>query len=121
MSGVICDCGQVARAGKLQMSNGGWHWGYYCWDCRRWVVYRDRLWQPHESADLDVMDVVHHAEQRICDWCDECEFCELHHNWPRGVFGDDAEKGPLSWLCVDCHEKWHAKMKMPIRGRDEAA
>ena len=106
----VCDCGQLSQPGKLQGSNGTWMWGYYCADCPRWLTYRGRVWQPHDGADLDVIDVIQWAEERTCEWCGEEEFCENHHYWPREFFSADADKGPTGWLCVECHDLWHRKV-----------
>ena len=108
-----------AEPSKIQIANGTWKWGYYCWDCAQWVIKRQGqtgVWLPNRLADLDVLPVVDYPEPRECEHCHELEFCEEHHYGPKGLFGkDDAENWPTGWLCVGCHGYWHAKMGHPIR------
>lgn len=32
---------------------------------------------------------------------------QLHHWAPRGIFGDEADCWPTSYLCRPCHKLWH--------------
>jgi glutamate formiminotransferase len=42
----------------------------------------------------------------------KCEVCnadegELHHWAPQHLFGAEADRWPVSYLCRACHRKWH--------------
>ena len=108
---------------RRQTGNGGWSVGWYCPDCSRWVVRPGRtgIWIPQNDTDLvmDIEDIPiqEYAKLETCGHCGEEEFCEFHHYAPRANFGDDSERWPQGWLCVNCHELWHAKMGQPIRQR----
>lgn len=32
---------------------------------------------------------------------------EEHHWAPRAVFGPESDLWPTSWLCPNCHQRWH--------------
>ena len=106
----FCECGELSRAGQIQGSNGVWLWGYFCWSCLKFLEYKGCMFQTHIDVDLDVVDVISWPEKHVCGWCKEEKFCEKHHYWPREFFGDDAEKGPVGWLCMECHDLWHRKL-----------
>jgi DNA-directed RNA polymerase subunit M/transcription elongation factor TFIIS len=41
-----------------------------------------------------------------CEVCDANEG-ELHHWAPQYLFGDEANRWPVAYLCRTCHRKWH--------------
>lgn len=41
-----------------------------------------------------------------CEVCDANEG-ELHHWAPQYLFGDEADRWPIGYLCRACHRKWH--------------
>jgi len=100
--------------------NGAKHVGYYCEDCGGWEIRPGQRgkWLPHAGIDVDALPVV--VEQGIaqCEHCKKHTWCELHHYAPRKLF-KDADNWPTGWLCTPgCHEEWHAKIGLPIRGYD---
>ena len=39
---------------------------------------------------------------------------ELHHWAPREFFDYEADAWPTSWLCVECHARWHNTMRRAV-------
>ena len=103
---------------KRQFCNGSEHAGWFCLECRRFFVKAGErgMWLPKTRFDLADLPLEEYGQQEVCGHCGETLFCEEHHYGPRNNFGrDDAELWPKGWLCVDCHELWHARMNQPIR------
>lgn len=43
-----------------------------------------------------------------------CWGTEEHHWAPRSTFGDEAFLWPTSWLCRDCHIRWHQTIGVAV-------
>ena len=115
-----CKCGGLAEMRRRQADNGADHVGYHCADCDRWASFYGKKWLPHAmlrdaGVIIDDLDYARMGELAECVRCGQMELCETHHFAPRKCF-DDPDKWPTAMLCVPCHEEWHYKMGMPIRG-----
>ncbi|MBU2052495.1 hypothetical protein KKH13_04800 [Patescibacteria group bacterium] len=51
--------------------------------------------------------VIDNDQVPFCEVCGSVDNIEYHHCAPRHLFGDDADKWPISRLCRKCHIKWH--------------
>jgi hypothetical protein len=117
--GAIIGCrhGDAFLARKIA-ENGAVQVGFYCRECRRWVT-REKggrgVWLPHDDAllgdaDLETLPIVETwMTFRRCEGpCGRTLQCEEHHVAPRVIFGADADRWPLVYLCRECHMRWHA-------------
>jgi len=99
--------------------NGHWQVGNFCLDCATFIKFPDQpgMWFSHKGLILDDIPIETWGVMEECGHCKTMQFCEWHHYGPKEMFGnDDAESWPQGWLCVSCHDYWHARMKRPIRG-----
>lgn len=54
----------------------------------------------------------------VCEVCGK-EGAELHHWAPSAIFGHhEAEKWPTSFLCQQCHARWHHLVTPTVRYSD---
>lgn len=62
----------------------------------------------HETfPDVDSIPVIaDHRDGTPCERCGSLEGTEYHHWAPSALF-DDADNWPTSYLCRDCHNRWH--------------
>ena len=106
-----CGCAQwLIGVGKI-VSGATVH-PWYCGSCgKRTTVYAKKefaaRWAADRGASLRVIDFK--VEKRGCAVCG-ADGAEMHHWAPRVFFGEDADKWPMSALCVPCHTRWHQIM-----------
>lgn len=68
-------------------------------------------WLPHDpirkyGINIDEIPIVEDYRVQTCSVCGTLG-AQLHHWAPRYLFGDEADKWPLTYLCVPCHIRWH--------------
>ena len=42
-------------------------------------------------------------DKQICEKCKESHYCDEHHIFPKGIFGE----GEKVFLCKNCHDEYH--------------
>lgn len=97
--------GDTVSLGKVKCSNGTIQYKAYCQECGGHgspLPYKDI-----EGLDDQQIPLVHSQDAVPCERCGSPDGSEEHHWAPWHLFGDDAMTWPTSYLCLECHVKWH--------------
>jgi len=64
-----------------------------------------------KPTNIDSLPIVrdYRTPEFVCEVCGAIGV-EEHHWAPRFIFGEEADKWPVSRLCPKCHSLWHAKV-----------
>lgn len=64
-------------------------------------------------------DPVYATNIEVCEVCGSVG-AEFHHWAPYHLFGQEANRWPTSYLCVECHNRWHKTVtpNMRMKKRD---
>jgi hypothetical protein len=96
---------------RIRQANGASTWRLQCTKCRH-VCAASILHAKLPKPVRDEARLVRNAmdPSRRCARCgSSSKGVELHHWEPRDVF-DDFDEWPKSWLCPECHKRWHERM-----------
>ncbi len=102
--------------GKAKNSGGHNVCVFYCGYCSHRTT--------HFVACQSVIDAgVEPCEIKTTWKLPSCEVCgkegaENHHWAPYALFGGESEKWPRSYLCQECHSKWHRIVTPNMRCAD---
>ncbi|RAK26359.1 hypothetical protein C7374_11444 [Falsochrobactrum ovis] len=99
--------GDTATLGKVKCANGTIQYKAFCAECGG----RGAPFSHQEMAHLDdtrIPVIIDHPSVP-CERCGSTNGVEEHHWAPWHLF-DDAHNWPTSFLCMSCHQDWHAKV-----------
>lgn len=96
--------GTVAALGKIRCANGSFQYKAYCLECGGKGT--NFPYSAIVGLDEDRIPVISDHEAVPCERCGSREGWERHHWAPIHLF-EDAEEWPKSYLCRECHAKWH--------------
>ncbi|MGH3800865.1 MAG: hypothetical protein ACRDTD_12140 [Pseudonocardiaceae bacterium] len=82
-----------------------------CLRCGRMDYPGSSLPRGSELFDVCLRDLREHHDVPPCVRCGTDQGTELHHWAPQAIFAD-ANLWPTAPLCRDCHQLWHAAMRM---------
>lgn len=105
----------VASLGKIVCSNGVNQFKFYCLECGG---LSNPIAHTH-LVDVEkyyVVPVLNDFGGLPCERCGSSEGSEKHHWAPKHLF-NDAETWPKSYLCRECHARWHAVVTPNMGGR----
>ena len=99
-------CGQKAWiVGFYTDAAGKPKYPFVCYNCGQRTQHFAK-----RKAVLMSGEEVHHMHPKtlpfICEVCNK-EGAEQHHWAPWHLFDNEANKWPVSYLCEECHKKWH--------------
>jgi uncharacterized protein YlaI len=78
--------------------------------------------RKHDNArDFELPECANYSTNEPCAACGTIGFLELHHWAPRHLFGNDSDNWPTSYLCPDCHQRWHATVTPTMSHRKATA
>ena len=90
---------------KQKNRGGSWQYRYMCQGCEylvpKYVKKADVI-----AAGLDPEEVPIAGARHKCEVCNN-DGAQLHHWAPWALFGAEADKWPQSYLCPQCHTRWH--------------
>ena len=96
----------ISRSGTSMFAN-------YCDRCGgrvgKWIPHT-RVEQTTQTAIAQAITDTPVEKRREAHPCERCAhpYSEHHHWAPRHLFGEqEAAQWPTSWLCTDCHLRWH--------------
>ncbi len=91
--------------GKAKNSGGHNVCVFYCGHCSHrtthFVACRSAL-----EAGVEPDEIKTNWKLPSCEVCGK-EGAENHHWAPYALFGGESERWPRSYLCQECHAKWH--------------
>ena len=95
------------KVGRMVDSGGGIRYPYFCGGCGT----RTQLYQKKKQA-ISAWAMDGRTEIKTERPLPECEVCgevgaQRHHWAPQYLFGLEADKWPMGYLCQSCHQKWH--------------
>ena len=97
-----CKCGASKWAvAKMICASGQVKYPWYCRMCGR----ASNVYEPKHDH-LVYAAVINDSTDNQCEKCGKMG-AELHHWAPRHLFGDQADRWPVSFLCQECHATWH--------------
>lgn len=115
ISGVIGCVSHSNHHLALCVSNNGI--GAWCPTCNRWVtdeVGYSQKWLKKDhpalrGVDRSTLPKIGERYYRKCEGpCGAFAICHMHHVAPRALFGEEADRWPVVYLCQPCHSRWHS-------------
>lgn len=108
-------------------TNGSKHFLWVCKLCDRrnpsggmdYYIPREKVLAILSAEDVELLPVILPEIYTRCVVCGN-RATELHHWAPKHLFGESAEKWPKDYLCVGCHEQWHAVVTPGMSEREGA-
>lgn len=99
------------KVGKAFKKNGSVTYPYYCEDCG--TVFPQCI-KKTEAAKLNYeikdvrfkSDIKGYMDNNVCAVCGN-KYVELHHFAPVHLFGSEADRWPMAYLCKEHHKQWH--------------
>lgn len=123
-------CGK-SKSVKLRRQfagNGAQQFTWYCLDCDK-VANNQSPWikkslieqwiKSGRLPSIESIPVIHdYRENHSCEVCHAIG-AEYHHWFPQCFYDDisDHNDWPGSYLCKDCHDKWHEIVTWYLPGR----
>ena len=101
-----CDDLVLARLVRNVAKNGVSQVYWYCLAGRHSTSKSGNLISHAGIAVKDLPIISNYSGDFTCEVCG-APFAELHHWAPRSLFPGEYEYWPKSYLCPDCHNKWH--------------
>lgn len=94
------------KLGKRIVSNGSTQYPFFCGQCGYITTHYAKK-AIAEKMTPPPLELTQAREMPECVVCGKIG-AEYHHWAPRYIFGGDCENWPKSYLCVECHLKWHS-------------
>ena len=93
----------------VRVRNGDLQYGWYCRGCDKFMRAFRADEPPPDSDDIPIV-----RDDRYQN--PPCAVCgsfgtELHHWAPKEFFDWEADHWPTSYLCRDCHVRWHNTLR----------
>jgi hypothetical protein len=113
-AGKTCDkCSKppVWGIAKYITASGQVRYPWYCRQCG----HMSNIYEPHHDHLIYTM-VVTKADECQCERCGKMG-AELHHWAPSAIFGPDADRWPVGFLCQPCHAEWHQLVTPGMRAQ----
>jgi hypothetical protein len=104
---IECEkCGWCSWAVIKQKNRGGaWQFRYMCQGCE-YMVPKYLKKSDVVAAGLDPEEMPISGARNTCEVCGN-DGAQNHHWAPYAFFGNEADNWPQSFLCIDCHSRWH--------------
>ena len=111
----ICRSDQL-KIGITNIASGATVYPIYCESCGEvFAKYAKRLIAQKYAKENGLLKYVKTKTAKYIDKKQieiKCEVCnadegELHHWAPQYLFGDEADRWPVAYLCRAFHRKWH--------------
>ena len=112
----VCGSRKI-RIGTTKTTSGSTIYPYYCDECGKvFTQYANKKMANEYAINNGELKYVKTATAKLIEVGkikqNKCEVCEndgveKHHWAPYHLFGDESEQWPTSYLCRECHKKWH--------------
>jgi len=91
------------------LRDGHWQVFDYCHFCnwRSDFIPLDMVSNFKELPIFNEELLIRPRQVKCCVVCGSLNEVHMHHWAPIKLFGDEAAIWPISFLCADCHRKWH--------------
>ena len=111
-----CNNNNSVKRYKFRSRNGSWSvidWCHYCVKVADRNIPRIPLSIATNFRSLPEFEESFRNEKPIipCHVCGSFNNVEYHHWSPISIFGEEGYLWPGSYLCSDCHKRWHYIMK----------